>query len=136
MSVIDDIYRSIGNMELGGVPSRNIDKLSLEVAQADLPLRLMLPPTSDGSFLAIGTLQRITWSIRDLCLWAPLDTAEDRNMQPMMEYAKAYLEALRAIRSPADQSWISDFAVGIGQRPWSDAVYWAIDVMLTVEEAL
>lgn len=136
MSVINDIYLGIANMSLGGVSSRNLPDLTLAIEQADLPLRLLLPPTTDGSFIAIGTLQRMTWSIRDLCLWAPLAGDADRHFQPMVDYVRAYIEALRALRSPADQTWISDFAIGVGQRPWNDAAYWAVDVMLTIEEAL
>lgn len=136
MSVLNDIFLSIANMPVGGVKSRNVPDLSLAVPQTDLPLRLIMPPQSEGAFPAIGDLQRITHGVRDLCLWAPLDGNEGHYFQSMVDYEIAYILALRSLRSPADQCWISSFTFDLKPKPWGEGQYHAIDVLLTIEEAL
>jgi len=137
VSVINDIFLGIANMNVGGVVCRNLPEVTLTVELADLPLRILSPSvSSDVSFVAIGEMNRITWSIRDLCLWAILTGEETQHFQPMLDYIRGYIDALKAIKSPADQSWFSSYAIGMGQRIWGETPYWAVDVQLTVEEAL
>ena len=137
MSVINDIFLGIANMNVGGVKSRNLPQVTLTIDQNDLPLRLLSPSvSSDVSFVAIGEMNRITWTIRDLCLWATLTGEEQQHYQPMLDYIRGYIDALKLIKSPANQSWFSSYAIGMGQRMWGDNPYWAVDVLLTVEEAL
>ena len=137
MSVINDIFLGIANMNVGGVKSRNLPQVTLTIDQNDLPLRLLSPSvSSDVSFVAIGEMNRITWTIRDLCLWATLTGEEQQHYQPMLDYIRGYIDALKLIKSPANQSWFSSYAIGMGQRIWGETPYWAVDVQLTVEEAL
>ena len=137
MSVVNDIFLGIANLNIGGVVCRNLPEVTLTVEQADLPLRILSPSvSSDASFIAIGELNRITWSIRDLCLWATLTGDEREHFQPMLDYIRGYIDAIKTIKSPAAQSWISSYTIGMGQRMWGDFAYWAVDVALTVEEAL
>ena len=138
MSAIDDIYLAFSNLSLGGVRCRNLSALTAQVEQADLPLRLMVPTTSgEGNFVMIGTLQKVEWALHDLCLWAPAETVNDgRYFQPMMDYIKAYLTAIKAILTPTDQSHITGWNFQIGVRPWGDAQYLAVDATFSVEEYL
>lgn len=137
MSAIDDIYLAFSNLTLGGVKCRNLPDVTLEVGQADLPLRVMVPNTSnDGTFVMIGTLQKVEWALHDLCLWAPIGGDEPRHYQPMLDYIKAYLEALKSVLTPTDQSHLTGWTFQIGPRQWGEATYWAVDVTLSVEEYL
>ena len=138
MSAIDDIYLAFANLSLGGVKCRNLPDVTLEVAQADLPLRMMVPSTSnDGTFVMIGTLQKVEWALHDLCLWAPMGAGnEDRYFQPMLDYIKAYLTAIKTVLTPTDQSHLTGWTFQIGPRTWGEGQYWAVDVTLSVEEYL
>jgi len=138
MSAIGEIYLAIANLQLGGIVSRNLPDVQLEVEQADLPLRLLVPSTrGEGEFVAIGSLEKVTWTLRDLCLWAPLASGKIEDVAaPMMEYVKAYVEALKALRSPTAASVITGFTFQLTPQPWGEADYWAVDVTLTVEEWL
>jgi len=69
MSDILNIYASIAGMDITGVNIRDIGDIKLAVTQGGLPMRMLLPSTQgDMSFIAIGSLQDLTWVIRDLCL--------------------------------------------------------------------
>lgn len=137
-SVILDVYTAISNMALGGVICRNLPEVQLEISEGDLPVRIMLPSTEgEGEFVAIGSMEKVTWQIRDLCLWAPLDMGQIGQVaEPMMQYVKAYLDGLAAQRSPVAATVIAGFAFKIGPIAYGEASYWAVDVTLTVEEWL
>jgi hypothetical protein len=138
MSIILDIYTELANLDLGGIVSRNLPEVQLEVAEAELPLRILVPNTKgEGSFVAIGTLTKVEWAIRDLCLWTPLSAGSIAEVaEPMMDYVTAYLTALQALRSPLAGSVVSGFTFQLGPVQWGDGQYWAIDVTLAVEEWL
>jgi len=138
MSALTEIYLAIANLSLGGVKSRNLPQVTLEVAEADLPLRILVPSTkSEASFIAIGDLSKIEWAIRDLCLWAPLGAGSiEQYAEPMMDYIKAYITAIKAMRQPTGQSCITGWVFQLGPIAWGEGKYWAVDVTLSVEEYL
>lgn len=138
MSAIDEIYLAIANLSLGGITCRNLPQVTLEVGQADLPLRIIVPSTrGEGTFVMIGTLQKVEWAIHDLCLWAPIGTATiEQYAQPMLDYIKAYLTALKGILTPTDQSHLTGFTFEMAPRQWGEATYWAVDATFSVEEYL
>jgi hypothetical protein len=137
MSAIDDIYLAIANLSLGGIKCRNLPDVQYLIEQADLPLRNLGPLSGEGNPVLIGTLQKVQWAIEDICLWAPIAASnEERYFQPMMDYVKVYLTALKAIMTPTDQSHILGFAFEMRPKLWGEAWYYAVVVTLTVEEYL
>ena len=137
--VLDEIYRSLANMTIGSVKSRNIDKIKLQVVKGDLPVRMLLPKTSgELEFVGIGSLNKITWVIQDLCLWAPLTAGKgiQHFAKGMVEYIQLYAAAIKALRNPTTQSVITGVGFELGPVPWADKDYWSIDTTLTVEEIL
>jgi len=139
MSAVKEIYREISNMKLKGVKARNIDKIKLAVRKSDLPIRMLIPSTEgDLEFVGIGTLNNITWVIRDLCLWVPLSAGSgvEQYADSMIEYIQLYVMALKSLRNPTAQSNITGVAFEMGPVPWADKDYWAVNVTLTVEEII
>jgi len=138
ISAIEEIYLALANLELGGVKSRNLPEVKLQVRLADLPLRILVPSTTgELSFIAIGTLNKITWDITDLCLWAPLSGGGiEQYAAPMMDYVKSYLSEIKNMRNPTSQSNIVGLGVELGPTPWADSDYWAIRMNLAIEEVL
>jgi hypothetical protein len=138
-SAIESIYRELSKTKIGNARARNIDKVKLGVNKRDLPVRMLLPSTTgDLSFVSFGTLNRIEWVIRDLCLWAPLvsGTGVEKYAGSMVLYIKDYIAKLKTIRNPTGQSNITGVAFAMGPVPWAENDYWAVDVTLTVEEIL
>lgn len=139
MSNIQDVYRSIANMEVGSIKSRNVDKVSLAIRKGSLPLRLLLPSTTgEMEFIAIGNLQKMGWAIRDLCLFAPLGKGSgvQQFSKAMIDYLDLYMKAIKSNRSPATNCTIVGVEVQMGPIPWGAEDYWAIDITLTIEEIL
>ena len=141
MSNIASVYTAIAAYApTGATTSRNITSVGLDVADADLPCRLLLPSTGmeDGQFVMLGNLQKVNWVIRDLCLWAPLGsgTGVEQYSGAMLTYIASYLTKIKAGRNPASNCTITGFAAQMGPIPWGDKDYWAVDVTLTVEEIL
>jgi len=140
MSNIASVYTAIAAYAPTGVTTtRNLATVQLEVADADLPCRLLLPSTSvEGDFVMIGNLQKVGWAIRDLCLWAPLGsgTGVAQYSTAMLTYIGSYLSKVKAGRSPAVGCTIIGVEVQMGPVPWGDDDYWAVDITLTVEEIL
>lgn len=138
-SAISAIYKEIANFKISNVKSRNIDKINLIIKEADLPCRMLLPSTSgELSFVGLGSLNNITWVIRDLCLWAPLTAGSgiEQFADSMVGYIRLYLAAIKAHRNLTNQSNITGIAFQMGPIPWAEKDYWAIDITLTVEEIL
>src|SRR3970040_2682058 len=136
-SLIASIYLAIANLAIGGVKSRNLPEAQLAIEQADLPIRILLPSTKgDGSFVLVGSVEKVSWSIRDLCLWAPIDKDLVDVAEPMLRYITAYLTALKALRGPTSQSHVAGFDFQIAPIEWNGASYWAVDATLSVEEVL
>ena len=135
-SAIEEVYLALSNLEIGGVKSRNLGQVKLEIRQADYPLRILLPSTrGEMSFVMIGSVQKITWKIRDLCLWAPVTAGEvAQHAGPMLDYVRGYLEALRGLRGPTGQSYVLGFSAQMGPVLWGDVDAWAVDCNVTVEE--
>ena len=139
MSAILDIYNSIANMEVGDIPARDIDEAKLTIRDGDLPLRVLLPATEgDMEFVAIGTLQKVTWLIRDLCLFASVTKGSgvQEYSKAMVDYLDLYLEQIKSNRSPYAQCHISGVAVKMVPVKWGEQTYWGVDITLTVEEIL
>jgi len=138
-SAIQEIYLELSKAQIGNARSRNIDKVKLGFRKSDLPMRMLLPSTTGSlSYVSFGTLNRIEWVIRDLCLWAPLTSGSgvEKHAGSMVTYLKDYIATLKTIRNPTSQSNITGVAFAIGPVPWAENDYWAIDVTLTVEEIL
>lgn len=139
MSEILGIYKSIANMKVGKIKSRNIDEVKLAVNHSDLPCRFLLPSTSgEMEFIAIGDLQNMSWAIRDLCLFAPLakGAGVEKFSKAMVDYLSLYMKQIKDNRNPTKLSTITGVEVQMGPVPWADETYWAIDIVLTVEEIL
>ena len=139
MSDILDIYTSISNMKVGSVKSRNVDKVKLQIINKQLPLRLLLPATSgDMDFIAMGNLQNMAWTIRDLCLFAPMKqgVGVEKYSKAMVEYLSLYLAEVKANRNPTTTSTIIGLEGQMKPIAWADNNYWAVDITLTVEEIL
>ena len=127
-SAIDAIYRELSKTKIGNAKARNIDKVKLGINKRDLPVRMLLPSTSgDLSFVSFGTLNRIEWVIRDLCLWAPLvsGTGVEKHAGSMVTYIKDYIAKLKTIRNPTGQSNIIGVAFAMGPVPWAENDYCA-----------
>lgn len=140
MSDILDIYDSIAAFSPTGVKTtRNIDEVKLAVNKGLLPLRILLPSTTgEGKFIDIGKLQGMTWSIRDICLWAPLSDGFgiEQYAEDMVTYISSYIAQVKANRAVATTSVITGFTMRMGPVPWGNDDYWAVDITLTVEEVL
>ena len=139
MSEILDIYKSISKMKVGSIKCRNIDKVSLKFRDSSLPLRMLLPATSgEMDFVAIGSLQNMAWTIRDLCMFAPLTKGKgiESHAQAMVEYLSLYLAEVKANRNPTALSNIVGVEGVMEPVLWGEKTYWAIDITLTVEEII
>jgi hypothetical protein len=139
MSEILDIYKSIANMKVGSIKSRNIDKVKLTIRDSDLPLRMLLPATEgEMAFVALGNLQRMGWALRDLCLFAPLTKGSgvQQYSKAMVDYLSLYMEQIKENRNPTTTSNILGVEVQMVPVLWGEKTYWAVDITLTVEEIL
>ena len=139
MSDILNIYKSVANMEVGSIKSRNIDKVKLAVKDGELPLRLLLPSTSgEMDFIAIGNLQKVAWTIRDICLFAPVTKGSgvQQFAKAMVEYLSLYVAQVKANRHPTGTSHILGIEGTMAPIQWAENTYWAVDITLTIEEIL
>ena len=139
MSEILDIYKSIAKMKVGDVKSRNIDKVKLAITKGQLPMRMLLPSTSgEMEFIAIGSLQKMNWAIRDLCLFAPLTKGSgvQQFSKAMVDYLELYMAQIKENRHPSTKANIIGVEVQMGPIPWGAEDYWAVDITLTIEEIL
>lgn len=138
-SAIEDIYLALANLQLGGIKSRNLPEVSLLVEQGDLPLRLLLPSTlGEQTFRLVGSVQKIVWTIRDLCLWAPASAGSgiEQHAAAMQAYITAYFAAIKAFYGGGvtSQSHITQARFQVGAVVWNEVSHWAIDGSITVEE--
>jgi len=139
ISAIDSIYLELSKLRIGKAKARNIDRVKLKIAKSDLPMRMLLPSTRGTlSFVGMGSLNRMEWTIRDLCLWAPIvqGSSIELHAGSMVQYLRDYIAAVKKMRGPTNCSNILGVEYAIGPVPWGDVDYWAIDVTLTVEEIL
>jgi hypothetical protein len=139
MSDILEIYKSIANMMVGSIKSRNIDEVKLTIRDSDLPLRMLLPATEgEMAFVALGSLQRMGWALRDLCLFAPLTKGSgvQQYSKAMVDYLGLYMEQIKENRNPTTTSNILGVEVQMVPVLWGEKTYWAVDITLTVEEIL
>ncbi len=140
MSNILDAYKSIANMKVGSIKARNIDKINLTVRDGSLPLRLLMPSTEgEQNFVGIGTLQKVTWAIQDLCLFAPVTKGAgiQQYSKAMVDYIVLYLEQVKANKNPAKNCCITGLSVEMAPVRWGETkTYWAVDINLVVEETL
>lgn len=136
---IRDIYTAIAETPVGDVKARDLSEIKLEVRVDDCPLRLLLPSTrGDQGFVAIGTLSKTTWYIRDLCMWQPLlaGTGIEQCANDMVAYIELYAKAMREMRNPTPESNLVSVTYQLGPILWAKTNFWAIDIMLEVEEFL
>ena len=140
MSNILAAYTSIANMEVGSVKSRNIDRINLTVKDSDLPMRLLMPSTEgDQNFVGIGSLQKVTWAIQDLCLFASVTKGAgiQQYSEAMVEYIVLYLAQVKANKNPATNCCITGMSIEMTPVRWGETkTYWAVDINLVVEETL
>ena len=136
---IRDLYTTISEMVVGSVTARDLDGIKLIVRAEDCPVRLLLPSTTgEGNFVAIGTLTKTVWGIRDLCLWQPVNagTGIEQCAGDMVAYIELYAAALRLLRNPGPAANVSAMSFRLGPVMWGTVNYWAIDVTLEIEEHL
>lgn len=139
MSDIQAIYKSIADMKVGKVKSRNIDKAKLTVRDGDLPLRILIPSTEvDGGFIALGNLQSMVWTIEDLCLIARRTQGKgiEHYSKSMVDYLSLYIAALKENHNPTNTSNVVGLEGSMYPVGWGDKEYWAVDITLTIEEIL
>jgi len=134
------IYDSIAdNITVAGVGVRNLDEIKLAIRNADLPCRMLLPSTEgDFNFIGIGSLNSMTWTIRELVLWAPLSAGMGLKeyASDMISFIELYITELKELRNPTSQSDITGAAFTMGPIPWAENDYWAIDIVLTINEIM
>jgi len=139
VSEILDIYKSISKMKVGSIKCRNIDEVKLSIRDSSLPLRLLLPSTSgDMDFIAIGDLQGVVWTIRDLCLFALTTKGSgiEQFSKAMVEYLSLYLAEIKDNRNPTNLSEIVGVEGVMMPILWAEKTYWAVDITLTVKEII
>ena len=132
-----DIYAALSEMAVGDVPCRNLDEIKLDVSPADCPTRLLLPSTEgEMGFVGLGPTSRVAWRVRDLCLWQPVmaGTGIQQCADDMLGYLELYQAAVRALRNPTSGSSIVGVTYQMGPVAWADSDFWAIDIILEVEE--
>ena len=139
MSDIKKIYKEISKLDVGKTKVRNIDKVKLAINKKQLPLRLLLPTTGgDMSFVAIGNMQKMIWTIRDLCLFAPVTAGDgaEQYSEAMVDYLSLYVSAVKQSRNPTNTSNIIGVEGQMTNIPWQNERYWAVDITVTVEEII
>lgn len=137
--MIRDIYEVISEMAIADVKARNLEEIKIQVRATDCPIRMLLPSTrGEQGFVAIGTLSKTTWYIRDLCLWQPVTagTGIEQCANEMLGYMELYAKGIRGLRNPTPESHIVSVSFQLGPVPWVKTSYWAIDTLLVVEEHL
>jgi hypothetical protein len=135
--MIRDIYLALAQMQVGDVPCRNLDEIKLQIQVQDTPVRLLLPSTEgELGFRGIGSGTTIAWRIRDLCLWQPIQsgTGIEQCADEMLAYLELYSQALRNLRVPTTQSSITNVVYTMSPVAWASGDFWAIDIILEVEE--
>jgi len=137
--MIEDLFEAVSEMQVDGTKCRALDGAKLDVRNADLPLRILVPVTEgEMSFVAIGTLSRIEWVLHDVCLWAPVVQGAGirQYARELVSYVAKYVTAIQGLRGPTDQSHITGIGISMGPIAWSqaEADYWGVDITLTVEE--
>lgn len=135
--ILRDVYQAISNMQTGDVKCRNLDEIQLQVKATDCPIRLLLPSTEgEQEFFGIGTLTKVTWKIRDLCLWQPIlaGTGIEQCAGDMLAFIELYGAAIRALRNPVTGATIVGVSYKITPIAWATTDFWAVDTNLTVEE--
>lgn len=133
------LYYAISEMAVGDVGCRNLDEIKLEVRATDCPMRLLLPSTEGMmGFIAIGTLTKTPWRIRDLCLWQPITAGSgiEQCANEMVTYIELYAAAIRKMREPVPGTNLISATFKLGPVPWALTDFWAVDVLLEVEEYL
>jgi hypothetical protein len=134
---IRDIYAVISEMAVGDVQARNLPEIKLTVRIDDCPLRLLLPNTQgETAFVAIGTMTKTIWTIRDLCLWQPVmgGAGIEQCADEMLAYVELYLAAIKTIRNPVPGATIVSVTLQLGPVAWATEDYWAVDTTILVEE--
>lgn len=137
--MIRAIYTAIAEMAVGDVHARDLSEIKLQVRAEDCPVRMLLPCTEgEQGFVAIGTLSNTSWRIRDLCLWQPLKAGSgiEQCANEMIAFVEIYGAAVRAMRNPTPESHIVSVSYRLGPVPWATTDYWAVDIILVVEEIL
>jgi len=133
------LYYAISEMAVGDVVCRNLDEIKLTIRAEDCPMRLLLPSTEgEMGFIAIGTLTKTPWRIRDLCLWQPIMAGSgiEQCANEMVAYIELYAAAIRKMREPVPGTNLISATFKLGPVLWATSDFWAIDVVLGVEEFL
>ena len=141
MSQVEAIYLTLANLDLGGIPSRNLPEINLLVEQGDMPVRLLMPSTrGEQEFVRVGSTQKVRWTIRDLCLWAPVSAGSgiEQYAAAMQAYIVAYLAALKDFYGGGltPQSHVTGATFQMTPVTWGEMSCWAVDAQISVEEYL
>jgi hypothetical protein len=134
-----DLYYAISEMAVGDVVCRNLDEIKLTIRAEDCPMRLLLPSTEgEMGFIAIGTLTKTPWRIRDLCLWQPIMAGSgiEQCANEMVTYIELYAAAIRKMREPVPGTNLIRASFKLGPVLWATSDFWAIDVLLEIEQYL
>jgi len=133
------IYEAMSEMAVGDIGCRNLDEIKLTVRAEDCPMRLLLPSTKgDQGFIAIGSLSKTLWHVRDLCLWQPVVAGSgiEQCANELLTYVEEYGAAVRALKAPTAESVIVTVVFQLGPVPWAATDFWAVDTLVGIEEFL
>ncbi len=139
MSNIKTIYTNIANMTVGSIPARNVISVDQSILSGDLPVRILLPKTSaDMEFVMLGNLEKLVWSITDLCIFGSVSAGSgvEQYSEDMVDYMNLYMTAIKSKRNPAPNCHIEGVQIELGPILWGDKDYWAVEIILTVSEVL
>ena len=137
MSNILDAYKTISDWKVSNIKARNIEKVNLAITKT--PIRLLLPSTEGRvEFVAMGNSMAAQWTIRDLCLFAPLTQGKgvEQFAKGMVDYITGYMDKVKETRSPATNICIVDVSFQMTPMPWAEKDYWAVDTTITLREVL
>jgi hypothetical protein len=147
-SAIDSIYDAIAGWSVyydSDLPPtvHEVQGLRDYTGTPEMPVRILsnISPEGEaaGTFVALGKTQRIDWTISDLLLIRPTSLGGSlRNSAPQIQtYIVDYIDAVKADRSPTNQSWVESMTFTPGTYEYGDNVsYYGVNVILTVSEII
>lgn len=143
MSVITTILSTIGSItvSVGAVtPSvRNYNQQSNSLNSADCPIRIIqvigASLASDGKFVALGKLQKISWTVTDRLFWKPVSQGAglEEFAGDLVAYIAAYLEAVRDNRQLTNQSLIISITCKPQIFTWGTTDYAGVDCTFYID---
>ena len=151
MSAIDSIYSALSSMSVQfstdtqyQVHTWNYTALDGSKMPACPQRYLACSGSLDGdmTFVALGKLTSINWSVVDTLLLKPAtegDALKENNGR-IVTYIAAYIAALRAMRAPTAQSHVTNMKIVPGLYYWPDDTagvpYVGVQITLTIQEVI